>query len=142
MASANEGKVVVTLKGGRDFDAPWIVIHADDVSEANDLLEQANNLELHETVAAAAAFFRGVNVAEQGGVTQGSAERQQPKATQDSGDTPPESAGRFPVKCTQHGLWREFRELKKCDAYFCAKKEKSEQCKPLFTDHGTNPVAN
>lgn len=33
-ASTSEGKVVVTLKGGTGFDAPWIVIHADDAADA------------------------------------------------------------------------------------------------------------
>jgi hypothetical protein len=31
----SEGKVVLTFKGGRDFDAPWIVIHAADLEEAH-----------------------------------------------------------------------------------------------------------
>lgn len=42
-AASSEGKVVVTLKGGRDFDAPWIVIHADDLQDAYD---QTGNAEL------------------------------------------------------------------------------------------------
>ena len=29
-----EGKVTVTLKGGAGFDAPWIVIHANDIPDA------------------------------------------------------------------------------------------------------------
>jgi hypothetical protein len=33
-ASTSEGKLVVTLKGGTGFDAPWIVIHADDAADA------------------------------------------------------------------------------------------------------------
>lgn len=35
---SENGKVVVTLKGGKDFDAPWIVIHADNAAEARDLM--------------------------------------------------------------------------------------------------------
>jgi|SRR5690606_14341081 len=31
---SGDGKVVVTLKGGTGFDAPWIVIHADSVADA------------------------------------------------------------------------------------------------------------
>lgn len=33
-AGPSEGKLVVTLKGGSGFDAPWIVIHADDAADA------------------------------------------------------------------------------------------------------------
>lgn len=36
VASDSEGKVVVTLKGGSGFDAPWIVIHAADLADAED----------------------------------------------------------------------------------------------------------
>lgn len=34
--STDEGKVTVTLKGGSGFDAPWIVIHANSVEEADE----------------------------------------------------------------------------------------------------------
>lgn len=30
----DEGKVVLTFKGGTGFDAPWIVVHANDLDEA------------------------------------------------------------------------------------------------------------
>lgn len=29
-----ESKIVVTIKGGRDYDEPWVVIHADDLDDA------------------------------------------------------------------------------------------------------------
>lgn len=31
---SGEGKVVVTIKGGRDYDEPWIVFHCEDMDEA------------------------------------------------------------------------------------------------------------
>ena len=34
----SDGKVVLTFKGGRDFDAPWIVIHANGLQEAHDFV--------------------------------------------------------------------------------------------------------
>lgn len=34
----NDGKVVVTLKGGSSFDSPWIVIHADSIEDADNQL--------------------------------------------------------------------------------------------------------
>lgn len=36
----SEGKVVVTLKGGTGFDAPWIVLHADDAADALGQLDE------------------------------------------------------------------------------------------------------
>jgi hypothetical protein len=55
---SSEGKVVVTLKGGRDFDAPWIVIHAADVADANAQLT-GELASLMGRVQNAAATFRG-----------------------------------------------------------------------------------
>lgn len=34
VAGSNEGKVVATFKGGSGYDAPWVVVHADDVQDA------------------------------------------------------------------------------------------------------------
>lgn len=33
ISNNSEGKVVLTLKGGAGFDAPWIVVHADDLED-------------------------------------------------------------------------------------------------------------
>jgi len=46
---ATEGKVVVTLKGGAGYDAPWVVIHAATIEEAlavfsGDSADQLNEL--------------------------------------------------------------------------------------------------
>lgn len=38
VAASDEGKVVLTFKGGRDFDAPWIVIHATSLEDAYEQL--------------------------------------------------------------------------------------------------------
>ncbi|AJD82468.1 hypothetical protein SHEEN_50 [Mycobacterium phage Sheen] len=38
----SEGKVVLTLKGGAGFDDPWIVIHANDLQDANDQVSGEN----------------------------------------------------------------------------------------------------
>ena len=38
VAENTEGKIVVTLKGGKGYEAPWIVIHANDVEEALSLI--------------------------------------------------------------------------------------------------------
>ena len=36
--AVSDGKVVLTFKGGRDFDAPWVVIHANGLQEAHDFV--------------------------------------------------------------------------------------------------------
>lgn len=50
----SDGKVVVTLKGGSSYDAPWIVIHADSVADAiSQMDEQLFDLMQRAQVAAA-----------------------------------------------------------------------------------------
>lgn len=34
VSTVSEGKIVVTLKGGRDYDEPWVVLHCDDLDDA------------------------------------------------------------------------------------------------------------
>lgn len=41
-APSGDGKVVLTLKGGAGFDAPWIVIHATDLEDAYDQVSGEN----------------------------------------------------------------------------------------------------
>jgi hypothetical protein len=35
---SDNAKITATIKGGKDFDAPWIVVHADTAAEARDIL--------------------------------------------------------------------------------------------------------
>lgn len=53
-----EGKVVVTLKGGTGFDAPWIVIHAEDAADALAQLD-GTLAELMQKTAQVARYFHG-----------------------------------------------------------------------------------
>lgn len=64
-AATDEGKVVVTLKGGPGFDAPWIVIHAASASDAYDQLD-GTMAELMSKVQAAAKHFSGQAPAKEG----------------------------------------------------------------------------
>jgi hypothetical protein len=41
-ALSDRDRVTVTMKGGAGFDAPWIVIHAKDVDEANKILDDTD----------------------------------------------------------------------------------------------------
>jgi hypothetical protein len=38
----SESKVTITLKGGSAYEAPWVVIHADDLNDANDQVSGEN----------------------------------------------------------------------------------------------------
>lgn len=58
VVKADEGKVTVTLKGGRDFDAPWVVIHGSDVSNALDQLSDVKLPSLLEKAWGAGKYFK------------------------------------------------------------------------------------
>jgi hypothetical protein len=49
--ASNDGKVVLTFKGGTGFDAPWIVIHAADLQDAADQVSGSNASLLADTMA-------------------------------------------------------------------------------------------
>lgn len=53
-----EGKIVTTFKGGREYDQPWVVIHANSVEESDALLDQAFADYLAK-VKRVASFFNG-----------------------------------------------------------------------------------
>lgn len=59
MAENTEGKIVVTLKGGKGYEAPWIVIHANDVAEANAQLNDEGLADLIKQTKKVAEFFNG-----------------------------------------------------------------------------------
>src|SRR5688572_32585646 len=42
----SEGKIVSTFKGGRDYNAPWVVVHADSVDESLNIINDKNFAEL------------------------------------------------------------------------------------------------
>jgi hypothetical protein len=54
---SDRDRVTVTMKGGRDFDAPWIVLHAKDVDEANRLLDDTEQYGLVSKVIANSKRF-------------------------------------------------------------------------------------
>jgi hypothetical protein len=66
VATAAEGKITVTLKGGSGFDSPWIVIHAADAADA---LSQFDGplAELMEKVQKAGTHFSGLKPASASG---------------------------------------------------------------------------
>jgi hypothetical protein len=50
-------RVTITLKAGTGFDAPWIVIHGDDVTEAGALLQELRSRGVFAAVRAAGIEF-------------------------------------------------------------------------------------
>lgn len=76
-----EGKIVATLKSGRDFDAPWITIGADTPEELAALVDRAGQAGLGAAVANAARGFQGTySVAATGQVQQVAYETTAPTA--------------------------------------------------------------
>ena len=59
VAENTEGKIVVTLKGGKGYEAPWIVIHANDVADANEQLNDESLADLIKQTKKVAEFFNG-----------------------------------------------------------------------------------
>ncbi|MDK6577082.1 hypothetical protein QP281_24700, partial [Escherichia coli] len=57
VAVDNEGKIVVTLKGGKGYEAPWIVIHANTIEEANAHLNDEKLAGLIKQTQKVAEFF-------------------------------------------------------------------------------------
>lgn len=53
----SNGKIVVTLKGGKGYEAPWVVLHCDTVAEANDALSDEALVELLDKASKAGAYF-------------------------------------------------------------------------------------
>lgn len=82
-----DGKVVLTFKGGRDFDAPWIVIHAASLEDAYEQLTTKGDLlgKVMERTANAGRHFAGsapkAAPAQSGG---GAPQRQAPQAAQEA----------------------------------------------------------
>jgi len=58
----SESKITITLKGGSGFDAPWIVIHADDLEDASRQVndEAALLADVMERVQKAGQHFAGL----------------------------------------------------------------------------------
>jgi len=55
----DEGKIVLTFKEGAGFDSSWTVVHANNVSEANEILSDPAFKELLDRSKKVAAYFRG-----------------------------------------------------------------------------------
>ncbi|AKU42395.1 ribonucleoside reductase class II [Mycobacterium phage UnionJack] len=87
---SDEGKVVLTFKEAAGFDASWIVVHANSVQEANDILDDHVALQaLMAKTKKVAEFYRG-GAPSSGGNGGGGGRKGQPAAAkQPPPGTPP-----------------------------------------------------
>ncbi|WP_158881915.1 hypothetical protein [Amycolatopsis anabasis] len=127
VAAGSEGKVVVTLKGGAGFDAPWVVVHAADVEDAIGHLSDEKLRDLLDRTKRAGGYFAGGSSAPQGGGQQ----RQAGK---------PEGADQAPggeERYCKHGQMQFKSGVSKSSGkaykgFFCSERDRNEQCKPEF----------
>ncbi|QFP95531.1 hypothetical protein SEA_GAUGELDP_48 [Mycobacterium phage GaugeLDP] len=85
-----DGKVVLTFKGGRDFDAPWIVIHAASLEDAYEQLTTKGDLlgKVMERTANAGAHFSGGSKPAAKPAQSGGGQQRQSKAPQQAQEAP------------------------------------------------------
>lgn len=134
-----ESKIVVTIKGGRDFDEPWVVIHADDLDDAlAQTTEKAKLGDLMKAAQEVSKAFRDFRPTE--------APITAPATSQ--GGSQPRSQGRPPAagdgplgkQYCNHGekkFWSKFDDAKNemVQIYFCpAPKGAADKCKNQYVN--------
>lgn len=122
-----EGKVTVTLKGGLGFNAPWVVIHSADVSDALNQLSDTNLPALLEKAQGASKYFAMFGDAKPASNTSTAASGQPAAAAAGSGGN---------VKTCKHGQMVARAGVKNGKAWsghFCPTPQGTpDQCKPQF----------
>lgn len=130
MQHTSEGKVVVTLKGGRDFDAPWIVIHADDTEDALKQLSDEKMGELISRTKEVGALFAGGNQsAPQAALQQSNgAQRGKPfgATMHPQGETRSCAHGQMTYRT---GFSKNGRPY---EGFFCPERDRSQQCPAIW----------
>lgn len=134
----SEGKVVVTLKQGNGYEAPWIVIHAADVLDAKSQLREVASHALTDDVSKVAAIFaasrNAVPVAPrpqapQGGYQQAPPQQQYQQPTQQGGGGDGRAChhGQMVFKTGTNKFGKPYQ------AYFCpSPKGTPDQCRATF----------
>ena len=61
VTETQQDKIVITLKGGAGYDAPWVVIHADDIAAAKQTLADEELNEVIDLAKKAGTYFAGGN---------------------------------------------------------------------------------
>lgn len=131
-APTGEGKVVLTFKGGTGFDAPWIVIHAEDLQDAFDQVNGENASLLAKTmekVQSAGKHFAslGGGGGQQSGGGNGGGGQQRPQYQEaPNGEKRFCSHGEMSFKS---GVSKAGKPYK---GFFCPSRDRNDQCKAQF----------
>lgn len=134
-----ESKIVVTIKGGRDYDEPWVVIHADDLDDA--LKQTTDKVKLGDLLKAAqeaSKAFRDFRPAEDTGTKAVTSETGSQGRSQ--GRPAPATDGPLGKQVCQHGtkkFWSKFDDAKNelVQIYFCpADKSNPQRCKNQYVN--------
>jgi len=88
------GRVTLTFKGGRDFDAPWIVIHAADLEDAYEQVSGVNAAKLAQIMER--TQIAGQHFAKLGGNDAAAGQRPQRQAAPAQAQQPPAGAPAAP----------------------------------------------
>jgi hypothetical protein len=146
--SENTTGLTVTLKAGTGFEAPWIVIHAADATDALNQINTGDFATLAERTVSAAEFFRAAHNVKNGLAAREPAVQQPPQqewnntgsapnwSQQGSQQAAPAPAAQDGKQCA-HGamVYREAKpgSGKTWRAYFCPTPQNTPgQCKPEF----------
>lgn len=128
-----EGKVVVTLKGGKDFSDPWLVFHCSNIEDAIEQLRHDKVKELITLTKNAGQFFAGQGRPAQS--QQRGGDQQAPR-TQGRPQGATEPPGGQAKEC-RHGemIWKTgFNEEKgrAWKAFMCPSRDRSDRCDPIW----------
>ena len=134
-----ESKIVVTIKGGRDYDEPWVVIHADDLEDAlKQTTDKAKLGDLLKAAQEASKAFRDFRPTEDTGTRAATSETSSQGRSQ--GRPAPATDGPLGKQVCQHGtkkFWSKFDDEKKelVQIYFCpAPKGDPNKCKNQYVN--------
>lgn len=124
-----EGKLVVTLKGGSQHGAPWIVIHAEDASDAlNQLTDKFLGQVIERTSAVSRHFHNKVGDGPSVPQQRGGGQPGKPEGATQA----PNSESRY----CKHGEmpWKSgtSRQGKTYAGWFCSSQDRNDQCDPQW----------
>jgi hypothetical protein len=131
----SEGKIVSTFKGGRDYNAPWVVVHSESVEEALNTINDKQFAELLTRVQAASKYFEGQAPVSEGAVAQNTSQNGSQPRTQ--GKPAAATEGPWGTQSCKHGT-KVFRSGTGDDGnvwqgYFCpAPRNSSDKCKTQY----------
>lgn len=134
-----EAKVVTTIKGGRDYDEPWIVFHDDTLDDAiAHVTDKVKLGDLMKAAQEASKAFRSFREGQDTGSTTSTS--QGGSQTRSQGRPAAATDGPLGKQVCQHGtkkFWSKFDEEKKemVQIYFCpADKSNPQRCKNQYVN--------